>query len=226
MQKKTIIILSIVSSILSLIYIIFSYYGLLRYTSLYMYSSESYQRNYNKLEHGNEKKSKIVVSLSATNIKKIKPLINSILDQTIRVDLIYIVVSPKQKYKLPNNLKNIVFLIKSGKNYREAANLIPILSREEDSSTILITLGNNTIYGKDFLENLLDESKNHHDSVIYVKNNTNKINLNSGSLFKINFFDEEFLNLPTNINPHNWIDNYLKDKPKHEIKYSSNYKII
>ena len=226
MQKKKIIILSIIFSIIYLIYIIFSYYGLIRYTSLYMYSPESYYHNYNNLDHGYEKMSKIVVSLSATNIKNIKPLINSILDQTVSVDLIYMIVSPKHKYNLPDNLKNIVFLVKSGKDYREASNLIPILSREEESSTIIITLGNNMIYGKDFLETLIEESKIHPDSVIYIKNNTNKINLHSGSLFKIDFFNENFLHLPDNINPHNWIHDYFKDKSKKEIKYSSNYKII
>src|SRR3989344_4209045 len=93
MTKKTIIILSVVSTILSLVYIFLVYFGIIRYFSIQIYPLESYSKNYKNLDKASkDEKNRVIVSLSTSpnKIKKLKPVINSILDQTVRVDEIAI----------------------------------------------------------------------------------------------------------------------------------------
>ena len=89
MEKKTIIIISVVSIIISLIYILLNYFGLLRYMGMYLYSPSTFGEAYKKLDEG-DKNNRIVISLTTTpeNLKNITPVINSLLDQTVKVNLI------------------------------------------------------------------------------------------------------------------------------------------
>ena len=48
--------------------------------------------------------------------------------------------------------------------------IIPLLLKEKECDTIIIGLDNNVVYGKDFLELLLDESEKNQDSVIADNN--------------------------------------------------------
>ena len=120
---------------------------------MYIFSPEKYSKNYKNLDRVN-KKYKTIISLtsSPSKLKKIKPVINSLLDQTVKVDLISITVPYGKQYVLPDNLKNIVQIFRAGKNYQDATSLIPVILREEDATTTIINVGDDTIYGKDFIE--------------------------------------------------------------------------
>ena len=92
MEKKTIIIISLISAIFSLIYILLNYFGVIRYFGLYFSPVEKYIKKYKNLDKIGEHK--IIISLTETpeQIKKITPTIKSLLDQTVKVDLISIVI--------------------------------------------------------------------------------------------------------------------------------------
>lgn len=174
MNKRTIIIITIVSTVFSLIYIFAQYFGWTRYLGIRMSTnSDKLMENYSKLEY-HEPKRKVIVALHANqnDIEKIRPLINSILDQTIKVDQIALVMENKEN-KLPNYLTNIVNVFPSGRDYGSCKGncIVPLLLKEKECDTIIIGLDNDVVYGKDFLEILLDESDKNPNSVIMDSNN-------------------------------------------------------
>ena len=155
---------------------------------------------------------------------KLVNVVKSLLDQTVRVDLISVIISDKEKYKLPKNLKNSISLFKCGQNNGILNCLIPTITRESESTTQIITLGSQQIYGKDFIETLLEKSEKFPNDIIYKNNKNNKIELTKGVVFKTNFFNEDFFNIPKNISGSEWINKYFKDFPKKRIEYNENYR--
>jgi DNA-directed RNA polymerase subunit F len=169
MNKRTIIILTVISTIFSLVYILANYFGYIRYFSIiHQNNSDKLIENYSKLEM-HKAKQKVVLSISVKpgELEKIRPLINSILDQTVRVDQIALIMNNNDDInKLPEYLRKIVVVFPSGKDYGKGNNIVPLLLKEKESDTIIIGLYNNVVYGKDFLEVLLDESNKNPDAVI------------------------------------------------------------
>ena len=68
----------VIFTILSLISILFYYFGIFRYIQLHFDNNEKYIKNYKNLDNAHTKK--VVISLSTTseNIKKLKPVLKSI----------------------------------------------------------------------------------------------------------------------------------------------------
>ena len=85
---------------MSLIFSLLLYFGIIRYLNLYIYNPKSYLKKYFELEKAYNKK--VVINLSITNPDKLKPVINSLLDQTVRVDEISI----NTDKKLPDFISN------------------------------------------------------------------------------------------------------------------------
>lgn len=173
MNKRTIIIITIISTVFSLIYILAQYFGWTRYLGIRMSTnSDKLIENYSKLQY-HEPKRKVIVALHTkqNDIEKIRPLINSILDQTIKVDQIVLIMENKEN-KLPTYLTNIVNICPSGRDYGNCKGncIVPLLLKEKESDTIIIGLDNGVVYGKDFLEILLDESHKNPNSVIMDNN--------------------------------------------------------
>lgn len=225
MERKTIIIISIISAILSLFYILLNYFGLLRYMGLYIFPIEGYIKNYKNLDQID--KNRVVISLTASpnQLKKITPVIKSLLDQTVKIDLISIIVPYGNQYVLPVSVSNAVTVFRCGTNNGKLNCLLPAVLRENESTTKIITLGSNTIYGKDFIETLLEESKKYPDQIIYV-NKKDYIDLDKGVVFNTKFFNEDFLNVNRKIDANQWVNDYFKNKPKKRITYSENFKKI
>ena len=174
MNKRTIIIITIISTVFSLIYILAQYFGWTRYLSIRVSTnSDKLIENYSKLKYY-EPKHKVILTLYATqnDIEKIRPLINSILDQTIKVDQIALIMENKEN-ELPKYLTNIVNIFPSGRNYGNCKGncIVPLLLKEKEYDTVIIGLDNDVVYGKDFLEILLDESDKNPNSVIMDSNN-------------------------------------------------------
>lgn len=223
-MKTDIQTISLILSIISLIYVILDYYGLIRYLKMFIYSPKKYIKNYKKLEFGCE--NRVVISLTTTpsRIKKIHPIINSLLDQTTKVDLIAITVPYGTEYNLPSDLHDTVSLYRTGGEYKELSCLIPVIKREGEKTTKIITLGDDKIYGKDFIEILLTESKKHPDKTVYVGDKKSNIDVKKGVVFKTGFFDSGFVDFPDGYSSFKWVKQHVKNK--HSINYKENYKLI
>ena len=226
MKRKTIIILSLISAIFSIVYVILSNYGLLRYAYIHMHSVEYYTKNYKKLLNIGD--NRIIISINNVYsdekdiIKNTEKTLKSLLDQTVKVDLISIVL-PKSIKNIPNNIKDSIKFINCSIDNKDLNCIISSINREQESNTRIIILSNDTIYGKDFLEELLLTSDKNKNSIVY-NNKTDSIDINKGVVFYSDFFGKDFFNIKSNPKYH--INSYFKNFPKVRINYTENYKIL
>ena len=156
MEKRRIIIMTIISTIISMVIILCSYFGITRYYLLRFQSSDSYISTYPTIRKTD---TNVTVSISTTpkRIEKIRPMINSILDQTVRVDRIILVVDQDaidRGYTLPSYLNKIAILFPTGKDYGSGCcnSMVPMLLTEKECDTTIIALLDDVIYGKDYIE--------------------------------------------------------------------------
>jgi hypothetical protein len=157
---KTWIIISLTLVLISFVFMICAYFGIIRYFKLQMTSSESYAKIYNKLEKASKNK-RVVISLSITpeDVHKMEPIISSILDQTVKVNEIALNVPPDTTY-IPKYLQKYTRVYKLEKDYGPSNNLIPTLVREKEKNTLIIALDNDVLYGKDYIGELVDRYEN------------------------------------------------------------------
>ena len=227
MEKKTIVAISLISAVISLIYLLLSYFGIIRYGSIYLYSIESYSRNYKNLDRV-DNNHRVIISLKADkNINKLDKTIKSLLDQTVKVDFITLILPSTSKFSLANNLENVIKLDKCDNDYGNLTCLIPNLLREGDAQTQIILLKTGFIYGKDFIETLLEKSQKNPNSIIYTKNKKDNLNLSKGVLVTTDMFSAKFIDeTSTKKDKDKWFNDYIKDINKISIKDRENYKII
>lgn len=191
MSKKAIQIISLVLSVLALIYLVMAHYGMLRYIKLHVTPTETYVSDYMKLPKASKDRVTICFSASVTELSKMKPFINSILDQTIRVDDIGLTIPYKDINKVPKNLKKVLSLYGYTKDYDNAGNLVCSVLREPEANTKIIVVEPNMIYGQDFVESMVEESEKNPDKIIYA----DKSKLPKwGILLKPKFFDDKISN--------------------------------
>lgn len=204
-----------------------SYKGIIRYSELYIKSPKKYQNDYKKLEYFDKNK-RVVVSLapSLKDLKNIQPVVKSLLNQTVKVNLISITMPYGDKYKIPDSIKDSVAVYRTNTDYGDLNAIIPIAIKEGEANTQLIVLGADKIYGENFIEEILQKSKENPDNIIYCNNKENKLCIKQGILFPINIFSEDFFNFTQNIDIDQWIYNFLSDKIKHKMLYNFNYKKI
>ena len=142
-----------------------------------------------------------------------------------KVDLITIVVPYGKDYDPPDDIKDCVTLFRTGKNYGDLNSLIPTIMREGDADTIIITVGDDTIYGIDFIEKLLnDKFKSSSDKNIIYNNSQEFIDIKKGAVFISDIFNDDFTNPPKDCDANKWVNNYLKNTPKERINYRENHK--
>ena len=210
MNSNTFIILTTISMIIIILY----YFGIIRYLKLHMDSHESYIKNYKNLNKASEN-NKVILSFTSDTkkINKIMPMLKSILDQTVKVNQIVLNL-PEDNYNIPKEYNDILNIFYCGKDYGEATKLIPTLLREDNADTIIILLKDDCIYGKDFIETMIEES-NKNDSAIISK---------EGILIRTKFFDPNAIIERKEDNlTENWVLNHIRYKKKH-IKYRENFK--
>lgn len=181
-MNSTILILSIVVSVLSIVWIVLSYFGIVRYYCIKYKSFESYVRAYEKLPRANYE-GKIIVSLGGdenTDLEKIKPTLKSVLDQTVHVDQIALNLPDSKNWDIPDYIKNtdVISVYKVPIKCGKASAILGPLLREKNGSTVIICLDTNVIYGPDLIELFLEKSKEHPKSAIFTTgyNAKNKIN--------------------------------------------------
>lgn len=188
MAKKTWVIISLIISIIALMYMFLVHYGIMRYFNMHTSSMEPYIKNYHNLPKS-DKKNRVVISFVADEgqLNKLKPFINSILNQSVRVDDIALTIPYKLVNKVPKDLKKIVSVYGINKDYDDANKLVPVLLREPEAGTKIIIVEPNMVYGKDFVADMVDASNNDSNSVIYGKKGLTRY----GMLVKPEFFDEK-----------------------------------
>ncbi len=174
-MKPVLIILIITIAVLvtSVLITLAIYFGWHRYIYLSCKSAESFDRIYDQLPQVNTD-SRVVVSLTTIpgRINRIKPVINSILDQNVKVDKI--VINLPKKYKrfekeltIPNFIENCenIHIHRVNKDYGPITKLLPTLAQEKDDTKI-IYVDDDMIYGRDFVENMVAYSEKYPDKAI------------------------------------------------------------
>lgn len=162
--------------------------------------------------------SKIIVSISCrpNNVHCLKPLLISLLNQTVKIDQIALNIPYKTnngiKYKIDEEFEKVVNIYRSGDDYKGENNIIPTLLREGDYGTIIISLNENVIYGETFLESLLNKS---------LENNNCAIFFNEGMLVKPEFFNKNILYEDKISN----VKKYIKSNVIKNFEYYENYNI-
>ena len=172
MQRNTVIFYMLMS-IVSLIIIVLSYFGYIRYWKCMLKKCTSFTDAYLKLPRV-DSDSKVIVSLSskAKHLKDIEPTINSLLDQTVHPDQIILNISDENKsLDLPSFLKDnkIIIVHRLSSDYGESASFLSPLLREKDANTKIIVVDDKQVYGVDLIETLIEASVNNPDKAIYVK---------------------------------------------------------
>lgn len=168
MRKRTMAKWTIILSIVSLAFILLSYFGVIRFLSLHYYSTEGYTKNYAKLPK-TEDRVVVTFSTSEKQAPELRGMVNSVLDQTMRVDLVALNTSDGEEKQLPNGYTDIISVFPVAKNYGKLRGLIPTLARELDDETMIIFLQDDMIYGKDVFEQLIDAHEKQPNKAISSK---------------------------------------------------------
>ena len=188
MNKKTILIFSLIFSILTLLYLISDYYGGNRYIVLHVNDSDKYIKNYTKLEKACKGRVVVCFSNNDPDLKGINPFLNSILDQTVRIDEIMLITPYSNIGKIPEKYKKVLSVHGYKKNYDNAANLICSVLTEPDANTKIIIVDSNIVYPQDFIQTLVTESDKNPNKIIYGSPTKET---KYGILIKPAFFDDK-----------------------------------
>uniref|UniRef100_A0A6C0E1D0 Glycosyltransferase 2-like domain-containing protein n=1 Tax=viral metagenome TaxID=1070528 RepID=A0A6C0E1D0_9ZZZZ len=206
---------NIIFILLLIIVIIFYYYDIFRYIKIHFDSDYEYIKNYKKLNKFNYT-DRIVISLTTTpdRIQYIKPVIKSLLDQSVKVDQIVLNI-PKlcknKEYDIPKELNSMCNIFTCGKDYGQGTKFIPTILRETSLNTIIIMVDDDYIYGRNFIKSILSQ---------YSKRNC-AICMNEAILIKPEFIDTDVIYAnKKNVN-NDWIKKYIKSE-KYDFEYNKN----
>ena len=142
-------------------------------------------------------------------------MINSILDQTVRVDKIILIV--KDENKVPSYLRKIAIIFPFEKDYGRGNKLIPLLFKEKECDTTIIALDDNVIYGKDFIEKMLEERDKNPETVLVDSKKTS-------ILIKPEYYGCEVLKRDRKRYDEKW---FLENAKKSKIvNYKENYRFF
>lgn len=203
MAKKTWVIVSLVLSVISLAYILLDHYGLIRYMKLKSSPLEKYIEGYTELPMADEK-ARVVISFTTNDYNNLTPFINSLLDQTVRVDDIALTVPYKDMGKVPKELKKVVNVYGISKDYDDANKLIPTVLREASANTKILIVEPHMIYGKEFVADMIDASEDIQNVVLYGKGKSTEY----GVLVNTDFFDEQIVEYKKGDGCCNWIKRF------------------
>jgi hypothetical protein len=160
--------------LLILIALIIWVYSLHRYAFLHTkMADEHIMNNYMKKKRVSCKE-RVIVSLTTTpyRMKKIKPMVRSIMDQSVRIDQIALNIpnqTDNDKWDIPENLENLINVYHTGRSYGRGTRCIPTVLRETDAKTIIILLDDYFIYEYDFIEKLIEEYQRNPGICLYNK---------------------------------------------------------
>lgn len=219
MQRRTVLMLSLVVSIISLLYLILGYYGWIRYYKL-KHSPKLDTESYLQLDKADDK-NRVVIAFTASEeqLQRLAPFLSSILDQTVRVDDIALTVPYKYIDKVPAELKKILTVYGYSKDYDDASNLICSVLREPESQTKIIMVDPSVLYGLDFIETIVDASKE--NKVIYGSKDES---IQGGILIQPSFFNDKISKYTKGSGCCKWLKECCQTTSMC-IDYTQNYKL-
>jgi hypothetical protein len=138
-------------------------------------------------------------------------MINSLLDQTVQVDEIALTVP--YGTKVPKYIKGVAQVYNS-LDYKGCENLIPVLMREGEKDTKIIIVEDDMVYGKDFIENIVDMSEKYTGKAIKSK---------ASILIVPEYFSGDVIEYDEKSSPGDWLRSHLK-VPVKKMKYSETFK--
>ena len=206
---------------LAAVMIYLNFEHIIRFNTLKSYNGKFYIQNYKNLNKCS--RDKLVLSLTSTpdRIKHISPTLNSLLNQTTKVDQISLNLPEtcnNKSYDTPKELNEMCNIYTVGRDYGIGTKYIPTLLREGECGTKIILLNDDYIYGKDLIEKLIKESDDNPNKCIYTGNDFK----NSEAIL----IKPEFVN---DINrsrcDNEWLENNLNVEKKN-ILYNKNNKYI
>lgn len=237
MTSRKMIVLALALSILSLVFLIAQRYGWIRYMSVHVRPLETYVEQYKKTKasYSSEKtgSDRIVVCFTADakSIQKCKPFLNSILDQSVPVDDIAVTMpTAEDMVTVPFGMKKILSVNTTNNNVKDAtkdiANLVCAVMREPESKTRIILVRSDVVYGKDFVQNLLENSVKNPDKIVY---GSDRKTLTDGVLIKPGFFSSQMCNTKSTTGTTNSCADLIQNYSKSAIvagDYQENYGCI
>jgi hypothetical protein len=202
MARKSTLILGIILTVIYLVYLVFNHYECIRYYDLHNNKTEYYAKKLSDIPKAST--SKVVVAFTATEeqMKNLKPVINSILDQTTRVDEIVLVAPYSKTEALSDELKKVVSVRGHVKEYDDASTLIYTVLSEPEANTRIVLIEPYMVYGKYFIENMINNSDRYPEKIIYAKKNKDKA---YGVLVKPRFFNEKICQYENGKGFKNWL---------------------
>jgi hypothetical protein len=203
-MNKEIIIFSLFAIIICLIL----YYDIYRYIKIHFDDESEYVNKYRKLKK--YQNSRVVISLTTVpeRVKLLKPVIKSLLDQSVKVDQIVLnlpKMCKERPYDVPDDLKNMCNIFTCGRDYGPGTKFIPTILREQEADTIIIMLDDDYIYGYKFIETLLDEYNRNPDCAIILK---------EAILLKPEFLDTSVIYTNKKYIDNDWIKKYINSEQK------------
>lgn len=188
-MKKNILIIALIVSILSMIYMFLNYYGFIRYANLRLSSPEHFLKHMNTIPK-NKDRIIVVFNLNKKITRRNITFINSILDQTVRPNEISLLLSYSKNEKVPDSIKNIVSTCGYSKDYGQYNSILYPILKEPDANTKILILNPNLIYGKDFLSIMIEKSDQNPNKIVYV----NAHKQSDGILVTPNNLSKDFYN--------------------------------
>lgn len=145
-----------------------------RFVSLHARSAETFVRRFAAAPRA-DVPDRVVVSLTTIpdRVSRIRPTLNSLLDQSRRVDAIYLNLPSRGRregraYQVPAFLREYgpVEVVDCGEDLGPATKLLPTLAREKDPDTRIIVTDDDQVYPRNMVETLVAASEQWPDAVV------------------------------------------------------------
>jgi hypothetical protein len=173
-MTQSTLLLALISTLLTIVYLVLSYIGVLRYWRLYWQDSSALIERYPTLPKAD--KDRVVISMAVTgqdlknHMNKFWHATKSLLDQTVKVDEICLLIPYKDMGLVTPDIKKIYAVYGYSKDYkicpqssnldkRFAVNLINAVLREPDARTRIILVRPDYIYDHEFTHDILEAAK-------------------------------------------------------------------
>lgn len=201
-MKKIFWIISLILSILGLVLLIDTRYELSRYHYLHRDPIEYYTKLYPTLAKADKNRVIVAFSASSEEIKNMKPFVSSILDQAVKVDDIVLITPYKNVGTIPLEYKTVLSINGYSRDYDDADSLICSVLREPDQKTKIILVSPTMVYGRYFINSMVDAANQNPDKVIY---GTSDKDIAHGVLIRPAFFTNDVSNYQKGIGCCPWL---------------------
>jgi hypothetical protein len=203
MPKRSYIILSLVATVISLIYLMLSHFEVIRYISIKNADVESYSAKYSNLPRASDKKTVLAFTATEEQLKNLRPFIVSLLDQSVRADDIVAVLPYSLTGKVPEELKNVLSVRGYSKDYDDASALVSTVLSEPEADTKIILVEPYMVYGKFFVQTMAEKSDEEPSKIVYGNKKKGKA---YGILVKPKFFDESICDYKKGMGCATWLN--------------------